>query len=58
MLPLTVQLPEAAKLTGSPDDAVALTVKSRSPYVLPASAPNVIVWFALAMFSVPVVLPW
>ena len=31
------------KVTGSPDEAVALTVKSGSPKVLPASAPKVIV---------------
>ena len=34
------------KLTGSPDDAVALTVKGRAPSALSASAPNVIVWLA------------
>ena len=38
----------------SPDDAVALTVKSGSPYVLVPSGPNVIVWFVLPpMVSVP-----
>ena len=41
-------------VTVSLDDAVALTVKSGSPYVLNPSAPNVIVWFALPpMVSVP-----
>ena len=48
VLPLTVQLPAAEKLTDKPELAVALTVKSGSPNVLPASAANVIVWFALA----------
>ena len=48
VLPLTVQLPAAEKLTDKPELAVALTVKSGSPKVLPASAANVIVWFALA----------
>ena len=41
--PDTVQLPAAAKDTGRPDDAVALTVKSGSPNVLSGSAPNEIV---------------
>ena len=41
--PDTVQLPAAAKDTRKPDDAVALTVKSGSPYVLSDSAPNEIV---------------
>ena len=44
--PATVQLPAAANVTGSPDDAVALTVKSASPKVLSGRAANVIVWFA------------
>src|SRR2546421_12192745 len=48
VLPETVQLPAAEKLTDRPELAVALTGKSGSPNVLPASAPNVIVWFALA----------
>ena len=48
VLPLTVQLPAAEKLTDKPELAVALTVKSGSPKVLPTSAANVIVWFALA----------
>src|SRR6266481_2829726 len=47
--PATLQLPLAAKLvTARPEDAVALTAKSGSPKVLPARAPNVIVWSALA----------
>jgi hypothetical protein len=45
--PETVQLPLAANATSRPDDAVAATVKPRSPHVLAASAPNVIVWSAL-----------
>src|SRR5438132_5382281 len=48
VLPLTVQLPAAEKLTDKLELAVALTVKSGSPKVLPTSAPKVIVWFALA----------
>ncbi len=43
-----VQLPVAAKFTDKPELVVALRVKSGSPNVLPASDPNVIVWFALA----------
>ena len=48
VLPETVQLPTAEKLTDKPELAVALIVKSGSPKVLPASAANAIVWFALA----------
>ena len=40
LLPLIVQLPDAAKLTARPDDAVPLTLKSGSPHVLSASAPK------------------
>jgi len=47
-----VQLPLALKLTVKLEDAVALTAKSGSPKFLPASAPNVIVWFALAIENV------
>ena len=43
VVPLTVQLPEAAKLTASPDDAVAETLKSASPKVLFPKAAKVIV---------------
>ena len=43
-LPETVQLSVAENETGRPDEAVALTVKSASPYVLSNSASNVIVW--------------
>ena len=52
VVPLTVQLPLAVKLTGRPEEAVALTVKSGSPKVLFARGPNVIVWSALAMLKV------
>ena len=40
---VTVHCPLALKLTGKPEDADALTVKSGSPKVLGANAPNVIV---------------
>ena len=43
VVPDTVQLPLALKLTKSPDEAVALTPNVESPYVLFASAPNVMV---------------
>ena len=49
---VTVHCPLAPKLTGNPEDAVALTKKSGSPNVLFASAPNVIVWLALLIVSV------
>ena len=42
-LPLTVQFPEATKLTARLELAEALTAKSASPNILLASAPNVIV---------------
>ena len=42
---------DAAKLTGKPEEAVAATLKSGSPNVLLAIAPNVIVWFAFAMLK-------
>src|SRR5215510_2507780 len=45
--PLTVQLPRALKLTARPDDAVALTLKSGSPKVFPASGAKLMVWSAL-----------
>ena len=48
---VTVQLPMALKLTGKPDEAVGFTMKSGSPNVLGAMAPNVIVWFAFAMLK-------
>ena len=41
--PETMQLPVAAKLMASPDEAVALTVRSASPKVLFVSAANAIV---------------
>jgi hypothetical protein len=43
VLPATVQLPDAANETASPDDAVALTAKSASAKDLAGSGPNVIV---------------
>ena len=48
--PLTVQMVGVvvAKLTASPDEAVALTAKGAAPKVLPASAANVIVWLPSA----------
>lgn len=59
-VPATLQLPAAAKLTGRPEVAVALTLKGRSPKILPASAPKVMVCGPV-MDSVPlplrVVLP-
>jgi hypothetical protein len=39
------------KLTASPELAVALTLKSASPYVLFPRAPNVIVWVAAVMLN-------
>ncbi len=56
MLPLIVQPPVAAKLTDKLELAVAITVKSESPRVLPTSAPNEIDWLALLTVSVPVAL--
>ena len=44
----TEQSPDAEKLTVNPDDAVAVTGKSVSPYVLFDRAPNVMVWSPLA----------
>src|SRR5882724_4592914 len=41
------------KVTGRPEEAVALTVKSGSPKVLPAGAPKVIVWSSLVKVTVP-----
>ncbi len=46
-----MQLPVAVKLTGNPEEAVALILKSGSPNVLFASGPNVIVWSAFAMLK-------
>src|SRR5918994_6191724 len=42
--PETVHLPLAVKLTGKPDDADALSVKSGFPKVFPVSSAKVIVW--------------
>src|SRR5258708_3077443 len=44
VVPVTLQLPLAAKLTARVDDEVALTLKSGSPKFLATSAPKVIVW--------------
>src|SRR5437867_2885411 len=52
VLPETVQLPPAVKLTGKFDVAVALTVKSASPYVAPVRAANVMVWSSLVTVNV------
>ena len=46
---VTVQLPVAAKATASPELALAETVKSASPNVLPAIVLNVMVWLPFAM---------
>src|SRR5436305_15054450 len=47
--PVTVQLPLAPKVTARLEDAVALTQKSGSPKVLPASRAKVSVGARLAM---------
>jgi len=47
-----VQLPLATNVTASPELAVAPTPKSGSPNVFAISAPNVIVWFPLAIVNV------
>ena len=46
VLPLTVHTAGVSdeKLTGSPDDAIALTVNGAAPKVLALSAPKLIVW--------------
>src|SRR5258708_4346761 len=49
VVPVTLQLPLAPKLTVRAEDAFALTVKSGSPKVLPPKAPNVMVWLPLAI---------
>jgi len=51
VVPVTLQLPLAAKLTVKLEDDVALTVKSGLPKLLAASAPNVIVWLALLIVN-------
>ena len=40
------------KLTGKPDDAVALTVNGADPNTLLLSAPKVIVWLCNALVTV------
>lgn len=59
VLPDTVQLPFDEKLTGRPDEAVALTVNGGSLAILSASGPNAIVWlaFATVRLFVPLLLP-
>src|SRR5436305_8133238 len=47
--PVTLQLPLPPKLTVRLEVAVALTVKSGSPKVLPVNTPKLMVWSALAM---------
>src|SRR4051794_5689108 len=54
---VTVQLPLAAKLTGNPELAAALTAKSASPNVLLASAPNVIVWLPFVFVRLKLAVP-
>ena len=51
LVPLEVQtaMVVVEKETGSPDDAVALTVTGDCSIVRFGGAPNVIVWFALAI---------
>ena len=58
VLPETVQVPRVwlAKLTARLEEAVALTPKSASPYVLFAKAPKVIVWSAFVTVNVCVPL--
>src|ERR1044072_7686305 len=51
VVPITVQLPLAVNVTAKPDEAVALTAKSASPYVLFAIAPKVIVCVNCATVS-------
>ena len=48
VLPLTAHTARVSdeKLTGSPDDAVALTVNGGAPNVLAFSAPKLIVWLS------------
>ena len=57
VVPATVQLPLAAKLTVRPELAVAETVKSGSPQVLFPSAANVIVCACCAWVTVSTVEP-
>jgi hypothetical protein len=51
VLPLTVHTVGVvdAKVTASPEEAVASTVKGATPNAELAMAPNVIVWLALAI---------
>src|SRR4051812_14176298 len=57
VLPETVQVPVAAKVTGCPESPpVALTVKSGSPKVLAPKGPKLIVWLAWATVRVAALL--
>ena len=57
-LPFTVHRPEAAKLTARPEEAVAPSPKSGSPYVRPFREGKEMVWFALTwVASAAVSLP-
>ena len=47
VVPLIVQFPDAMNDTGRPEDAVADTSKSGSPYTLSGSGPKSIVWLCL-----------
>ena len=49
VLPETVQLPAAAKLTARPEEAVDVTSNGESLTALSASGSNVIVWSAFAI---------
>jgi len=49
VVPVTLQLPLATKLTVKLEDDVALTAKSASPKFLAESALNVMVWLPLAI---------
>ena len=53
VLPATVQLPDAVKLTGNPELAVALTTKSGSPNVLSGNGPKAMVWDAGVIVKLP-----
>ena len=49
-----VQKPDVVSVTGSPEEAVALTWKSGSPTCLFGSGPNEIVWLAFCAVVVSV----
>jgi hypothetical protein len=54
VLPLTVHTVVVvdAKVTASPEEAVAFTVNGATPKVELATAPNVIVWLAFAIVKI------